>query len=257
MRSRFRPDDLDLIDAHIIHCERRNLSTKTIHQRVNRIAQLADRYPDRPLLDLGAEDIEQMMDSIRGQDGKGMKATTRKAFASVVRTFYAWAMDYGYTDSNPMTRVVTPRVSLSAPHPISEEHYSQAIQAAPTPQMRLWLLLGGAMGLRVAEIAGLRWEDVDLDGTVMRVTGKGDKTRSLPIPELVVESLIEHRDKTGGERWSLSTARSDARTRPPLCLATWGSISASTAGSTRHILSATASVPRLASRPATFGPCRS
>lgn len=217
LRSRFKPEDLELIDAFIVWCERRNLSPNSTHQRVNRMAQIADFYPDRRLFDLEAEDIELYFDSLRGIDGGAMKASSRKTFASIVRIFYKWATDYGHTDTNPMTTVINPKVSISAPHPISEADYTWSLQNAPTPQLRLWLLLGGAMGLRVAEIASLRWEDVDFDGAVMRVTGKGDKTRSLPMPADVVDALRvlhEHdrtsevlvfADRTFGEGYSPAT----------------------------------------------------
>lgn len=192
MMQRFRPEDLPIIQAHILHCERRNLSLLTVRQRISRLAQIADAHPDLSVLEVSGEQIEAVIDSIRGNDGGPMKPTSRRGYISILRTFYKWAVEYGHAEKDAMARVVTPRTPTAIPRPISEADLQLAIAVAPTRTLRLWLLLGGAAGLRCAEIAGLLWDDVDLQGGLIRVTGKGDKTRTVPLVDEIVELLHEH-----------------------------------------------------------------
>jgi integrase len=82
---------------------------------------------------------------------------------------------------------------------------------------RLYALyaLAVVLGLRRAELLGLRWDDVDLDGrrlvvtnTLQRVAGElrlmptktEGSVRTIPLPSLAVEALTEHRDRQRAER---------------------------------------------------------
>lgn len=192
MLARFGDGDLEIIEQHVDHCRRRNLSPLTVKQRVSRLAQIADFYPNQSVLDITPTQLDAMLDTIKGNDGGPQKASSRRGFISILRTFYSWAHDYGHTDTNPMKRVVTPKVPEPLPRPIPEQDLEFALASAPTRLLRLWLMLGGSAGLRVGEIAGLLWDDIDLGGRTMRVVGKGDKTRVVPIAQEMIEPFHEH-----------------------------------------------------------------
>jgi site-specific recombinase XerD len=53
-------------------------------------------------------------------------------------------------------------------------------------------------GLRISEALGLERDDVDLDGLVLRVTGKGRKVRLVPISNELRKHLFRYLDKTSG-----------------------------------------------------------
>lgn len=66
------------------------------------------------------------------------------------------------------------------PRPISEADLELALSRAEG-ETRLMLLLGAYAGLRASEIAAVHADDVDRGGSVLRVLGKGNKVRNVPI----------------------------------------------------------------------------
>jgi len=200
MLARFNSEDLDVVTAHIRHCERRHLSSATIKQRVSRLAQISDHYPNQSILEVTGEQLEELLDQLRGNDGGPLLPSSRRGFVSILRTFFRWAVDYDYLARDPMRLVVTPKIPDALPRPIPERELQLAINEAPTPLLKLWLLLAASAGLRAGEISGLLWDNVDIGDGFMRVVGKGNKTRVVPIAVELVEPLIEHeRTRSGSE----------------------------------------------------------
>jgi integrase/recombinase XerC len=54
-------------------------------------------------------------------------------------------------------------------------------------------------GLRVSELCGVRWRDLDVEGGLLRVTGKGSKTRIVPVGAKALEALAVLRVQDAGE----------------------------------------------------------
>ncbi|MDX1556872.1 MAG: tyrosine-type recombinase/integrase, partial [Xanthomonadales bacterium] len=54
-------------------------------------------------------------------------------------------------------------------------------------------------GLRLAEVTGLTWNQVDIQGGMVTVRGKGNKTRMVPIGGVAVKALLEWRKKQVGQ----------------------------------------------------------
>jgi integrase len=82
------------------------------------------------------------------------------------------------------------------------------LAAAPTRRDRLLIGCGLLLGLRVAELVGLRVEALDLArGVCMVWRGKGDKDRAVPIPARLLPELAAWLDgRTGG--WLFPSPRS-------------------------------------------------
>ena len=190
--DRFNTDDLETVRFYIVHCERRNLAFSTICAKLLKLSALAEGTGKARLFELDAEQIETYLDGLTGLDGGAIKATSRKATVSAFRSFYKWAVDFEHTNRDPMTKVVTPRVGRRLPSPMTENDYDLAVAAAPTPTMRLWVMLAGSAGLRVSEIAGLVWSRVDLYGRTINVIGKGDKERVVPMTVALARDLHVH-----------------------------------------------------------------
>lgn len=125
--------------------------------------------------------------------------TARHAL-TVVRVFCEWCISEGYIQHNPATLVAHPHVEPPDPDPLSRDEIVALLAAIDTPQRshrstwqrnRRAVCLMLYAGLRLAEAAGLEKRDVDLDRrtlTVRRETGKGGKSRVIPIcNELLVE----------------------------------------------------------------------
>lgn len=106
------------------------------------------------------------------------KPDTRKSARSAVVAFYRWAVDMGHIETSPAERLPGVKVPAAVPRPASDVVIEDALRIA-APDVRLMVLLGAFAGLRCAEIAAVHHDDLR-DG-LLYVTGKGGKTRTVPL----------------------------------------------------------------------------
>lgn len=176
---------------HLRSLRVRNYSPRSIQQReyaLGRIARAFDISPMGPaLLKLTAEDLAAWQDSIVNYSPR-----YRQVWSVHVRQFYRWAHANDLIRVDPSRALLTVRIPRGVPHPISEDDLEEALFNAP-PRIRPWLILAAYAGLRAAEIASLRCEDVRFRATppVLVVTGKGNKTRIVPLSKRVADALVE------------------------------------------------------------------
>lgn len=113
---------------------------------------------------------------------------TRGLYLSDLRAFYKWAVRQDLLEVDPTAKVDPPRKTKYTPRPIPKKQLQMAIAAAPERQ-RMMLTLAGYAGLRACEIASLVYEDIDVAGETIRVKGKGNKVRIVPLHPYVTELL--------------------------------------------------------------------
>lgn len=77
--------------------------------------------------------------------------------------------------------------------PLLDQQVRRMVDALHTQRDRAMLALMWAMGLRVGEVLALRWEDLDWEHGTALVRGKGQRERTLPLPEPVAELLLRYR----------------------------------------------------------------
>ena len=135
--------------------------------------------------DLLAPEREPIQEWWRGRqeraDGELRAASSLSQDASHVRAFYRWAMMNGLVDRNAADWLPRVRQKRTAANPVTEAALYRAMQDAP-PEMRRMIALAAMAGLRSAEIAAIKWSDVDHGNGVLWVRdGKGGKDRSVPL----------------------------------------------------------------------------
>jgi integrase len=84
-----------------------------------------------------------------------------------------------------------PAAPRSTPHPLPEDELARLTAAAEGPH-KAWILLGAFCGLRAHETAKIEREHLSVLGegeVVLRVTGKGGRTDTIPVPPVVLEAL--------------------------------------------------------------------
>lgn len=112
---------------------------------------------------------------------------TRKSARGVLVGFYRWGVSAHLIDHNPAALLLPVTVPPGRPRPTPEAVLERAVALAD-PRTRLMLLLAAYAGLRCAEIA--RVQTSDLVGRTLYVTGKGGKTRTVPILREDVQHAI-------------------------------------------------------------------
>lgn len=149
-----------------------NASPGTVGLRRYWLERFAQDYPD--LLAVSERDIIDWL----GRHAWGSE--TRKAAVSSLKSFYTWAEEREIVDRSPLKRMRPVKTQKKLPRPISEADLELALSRAKG-ETRLMLLLGAYAGLRASEIASVHARDVDRNGSVLRVLGKGNKVRTVPI----------------------------------------------------------------------------
>ena len=134
--------------------------------------------------------------------GAGKRTLGRKL--SALRAFYRYGIRVGAFGSNPARAIATPRSSRPLPKVLPQAELCAALDrlaAEDEPAARrdcaiLELLYG--TGVRVAELAALRWGQLDLEESAVTVVGKGSRERRLPLGRRARQALVRHRTAVSG-----------------------------------------------------------
>lgn len=125
---------------------------------------------------------------------EGISKTSIGRHLSALRTFFAFLRREGRVASNPPKAVGTPRRDRTLPRTLSVDEAAAVVEAkgregALGTRDRALLELLYATGLRVSELVGLRFEDVDLSARQVRTVGKGRKERVVPFGQPAAAAL--------------------------------------------------------------------
>jgi integrase/recombinase XerD len=139
----------------------------------------------------------------------GRRGTTLARKAAAIRSFYGFALREGFVARDVATLLDPPRAGTYLPDVLSVEQVT-AILEAPSEgddagiRDRAILELLYSCGLRVSELTGLEMDRVNLPGLVVRVIGKGNKERRVPMGEPARERLHRY---ISGPRATWTAAR--------------------------------------------------
>lgn len=127
-------------------------------------------------------------------------AETRRSVRASLRQFWAWGVDAGHVDVSPAVGLPTVVASAPRPRPAPDEVIDAAATEAD-PRVRFILTMAARLGLRRAEISRIHAHDLvpDLVGWSLRVQGKGNRERVLP---LTAELAVLIRSQCAGG-WAL------------------------------------------------------
>lgn len=132
-----------------------------------------------------AEDIEDYL-LWRRQQGLSPRSTSRSL--SALKKFYQFARTQQWCSLDPTARLRRPKQPQSIPHSLSENEV-EALLNAPNPddnielRDRAMLEVLYATGLRVTELTQLTTDQISLQQELVRVVGKGNKERLVPLGE--------------------------------------------------------------------------
>jgi len=126
--------------------------------------------------------------------GRGLSVRSVSRALVSLRGLFRFLLLEGHLEEDPVEEMEVPRPPRSLPHVLSLQEVERILEA-PDPgtplgvRDRAMLELLYATGMRVSELAGLPPEGVDIQVGFVRVKGKGDKERVIPIGEVARERL--------------------------------------------------------------------
>jgi integrase/recombinase XerC len=114
---------------------------------------------------------------------------------STLKSFYRFLLKQGYVDYSPMGKIISPKISRKLPVFIEQEHMVSLLEgnnfgddyAGRRNQLIIDLLY--CTGIRVSELVNLKVHDVNLASSTIRVLGKRNKERIIPLVKEVAVSL--------------------------------------------------------------------
>jgi integrase/recombinase XerD len=128
-------------------------------------------------------------------------STTVARKVAAIKSFFHFLVAEGQIKDDPTATLDSPRVKKYLPRAISQQDVESLLEAATargTPRGlrdRAILELLYATGMRVSELVALNVGDIDLASASVRVFGKGDKERVIPIYERAVQAVGTYLDK--------------------------------------------------------------
>jgi integrase/recombinase XerD len=119
----------------------------------------------------------------------GLAPTSLRRRAASIRGFYRFAFGEGLIDVDVASHIDLPRQPRLLPETLTVAEVERLLDAAPDLRGRTLLEVLYAAGLRVSEALGLDREDLSIDGGFVRVIGKGDHERLVPVGDIALDWL--------------------------------------------------------------------
>ena len=144
----------------------------------------------------------------------GLAPGTVRLMHGILHKALEQAVKWGVLPRNVCKATTPPKPNTKEIHPLDAEQVREILEAARGNRLEALYVLAVTAGLRIGELLGLKWEDVDLDAETLRVrrtksrakTGptftapKNGKGRQLRLTQRAVESLKSHKAAQNAER---------------------------------------------------------
>jgi integrase/recombinase XerC len=190
---------------HYLRGERR-YSASTVEHYAHALARLAEFAEARSLRrwrDLKADQVQSLL--AEEHRVKRYSPSTLRGLASAWRSFFRFLAREGEVETNPAVGLRSPKVQRKLPQVLDADEMSALVEVpggdAESVRDRALLELLYSSGLRVAELCSVRWRDLDSGDGMLRVTGKGSKTRIVPVGAKALAALatLREQDHCGDE----------------------------------------------------------
>ena len=167
----------------------------------------------------GIHHLQCTQQDIRGiiaaEHRKGLGVRSIQRLLSALRSFYRFLQEQDCIESNPAEGVPAPKGKRRLPGVLDPDEVSQLLNILPSDDLavrdRALLELFYSSGLRLSELASLNWHDIDLSGGMLRTTGKGNKTREVPVGRIALEALKRWQTHQPGDPEAVFTNRQGKR----------------------------------------------
>jgi integrase/recombinase XerC len=193
-------DDAGWTDRFIRHLEmERRLSPLTCKNYRRDLEALAKWLGSSGVEDWRSVDAEHIRAFSAACYRKGLSARSIQRRLSAARTFFRYLIREKAVSKNPITSVSAPRSKKRLPGNLDADRMARLLEIPGDGPLvdrdRAMLELLYSSGLRLAELVDLNVGDVDMQDATVRVTGKGNKDRIVPVGRHALRAL---------RQWSLS-----------------------------------------------------
>ncbi len=193
----------ECVSKYLGELERRGASKHTVRNYASDLEQFATYFepPGETAPEAEQIDLALLREWLASLYDQGLETVSVRRKLAAVRAMFKFLLQEGVVSRNIATRLRTPKVKQRLPDVMSAEKTNNLLDAVEAGQVIekpskerdiafLELLYG--CGIRVSELVGINLEDIDLKGGWLRVRGKGNKERQVPIAGRAVVAVERH-----------------------------------------------------------------
>ena len=188
------------IEAFVQYLNReRSLSENTIRAYVGDLQSLSNHLAALKIEEVSQMNISHLRSWLANQQTKGASRTTLSRRATSIKLFTKWAFKEGLLPSDVGANLATPKAHRILPEILDVKSADLAMKSLETVAEETGELtairnlamveLLYATGARVSELCGLDLKDVDYERQTIRVIGKGNKERVIPVGRPAIAAL--------------------------------------------------------------------
>lgn len=171
------------VDRYLLHEKRLSPNTAAAYKRD--LAALLAYCKRSALTNWRSFDVHAVRGFVASEHRRGLSGRSLQRMLSATRSFCQWLIREGQMGSNPAVDILAPKSAKRLPSALDVDQIVQLLQIpGDDPEAirdRAIIELFYSSGLRLAELCSLDIGDLDLGSGEARVTGKGSKTRIVPV----------------------------------------------------------------------------
>jgi len=179
----------------------RNLSENTIISYRNDISSLFDFLLDTGIKDLNLVNSKVLTEFFKLIGNIGLSATSTARYFSSLKGFFNFLSNSNYIEANPVEKLSPPKIGRKLPSVLSINEVEKILSAASGEgkfllRDRAMLETFYACGLRISELISIKLSDLYFEDDIIRVIGKGNKERIVPVGRSAVEHVNNYLQKS-------------------------------------------------------------
>jgi len=186
----------------------RNFSERTIRAYeldLQKFVEFLESRNIESIAEVARDDIRAFITEMKCNGiKKPNSAVTRARKLSSIKSFYKYLVRYGFLEANPAADIETPKLPHKEPNYLTPEEYEALIAAVRRAATPFYLARDLAIvitflntGVRLSELVGLTLNSINLESSnaFIKVRGKGDKERTIPLNDNVAATLRKYIEK--------------------------------------------------------------
>jgi len=166
------------------------------------VQQIVPSGADWPSVEIAPGDVthREISDYLAHKKRLGLSAASIKLVVVAIKIFFRWLHARKRTERDVAEVLPLPRTEHYLPETMNELQVDHLLEGISTDAPRGFrdraiLELLYASGLRVSELVNLTLERIDFDNRIVRVTGKGNKTRLVPVGQKACAAIVAYLEK--------------------------------------------------------------
>ena len=176
------------IDAFLLHLATERGLSENYQLLVRRVLETFAAFCKRGCGKEGVSDVvtKDVSDFLAHRKGDGIAASSLRIEVIALKIFFRWLAARGLRNGDPAEAVLAPRVVASLPDTMNHDEVRRLLEVitGTTPldvRDKAMLEIFYASGLRIGEVTSAKLENLSLEEGWIRITGKGNKTRLVPV----------------------------------------------------------------------------